>query len=154
MSQKNDQTTRLSDFMPYLLSVTSNAVSNCIAQEYHSRFGLKITEWRVMALLGEVDSATQRELADKTLMDKVAVNRACKSLEDRALAHRMPNASDGRSHHLELTEAGRGVYSEIMPLAEQMERQLFTALSPAEQVQFRALLSRIRKQADEFGSKN
>ncbi|WP_114520586.1 MarR family transcriptional regulator [Altererythrobacter sp. ZODW24] len=154
MSQKNDQITRLGNFLPYLLSVTSNAVSNCIAQEYHARFGLKITEWRVMALLGEIDSATQRELADKTLMDKVAVNRACKSLEDRALAHRIPNARDGRSHHLELTAAGQGVYEDIMPLAEQMERQLFTALSADEQAQFRALLGRIRKQADEFGQRD
>ncbi len=154
MAQKNDQITRLGNFLPYLLSVTSNAVSNCIAQEYHTRFGLKITEWRVMALLGELDSATQRELADKTLMDKVAVNRACKSLEGRALASRIPNASDGRSHHLELTDAGRGIYNEIMPLAELMERQLFTALSGEEQTQFKALLARIRQQADEFGQRD
>ena len=37
----SDQT-RLADFLPYLLSVTSNAVSDRIADEYRARFGLKI----------------------------------------------------------------------------------------------------------------
>jgi len=76
--------------MPYQLSVTSNAVSRLIAEQYQARFGLKIAEWRVMAVLGDIGSATQRELAEATLMDKVAVNRACKVLEDRALIEREP----------------------------------------------------------------
>ncbi|WP_336985848.1 MarR family winged helix-turn-helix transcriptional regulator [Altererythrobacter aquiaggeris] len=149
---KPDNQTRLDDFLPYLLSVTSNAVSNRIAAEYFSRFGLKITEWRIMAVLGDKDSATQRELTDLTLMDKVAVNRACKSLEDQSLASRIPNENDGRSHHLELTGEGRAMHSEIMPLALDMESRLFSALSDTEQTQFKALLARIKKQAGEFTS--
>src|SRR5688572_33286511 len=101
--------TRLADFMPYRLSVTTNAVSDLIAGEYRARFGLKVPEWRVMAVLGDVGSQTQRELVGATRMDKVAVNRACKMLEERGLVSRSPNARDGRSHHLELTaqEIGR-----------------------------------------------
>lgn len=41
----------LDDFLPYQLSTASNAVSDLIASEYKSRFGLKIPEWRVMAVL-------------------------------------------------------------------------------------------------------
>ena len=40
----------------------SNAVSSRIAAEYQSRFGLKIPEWRLMAVLGEGRPLTQREL--------------------------------------------------------------------------------------------
>ena len=100
--------TRLADFLPYLLSVTSNAVSDRIADEYRARFGLKIPEWRVMAVLGDAGAQTQRDLVGATRMDKVAVNRACKVLEERGLIARSPNARDGRSHHLELTAPGRG----------------------------------------------
>ena len=137
---------RLADFLPYLLSVTSNAVSGIIAGEYESRFGLKIPEWRVMAVLGDAGSLTQRELVGATLMDKVAVNRACKVLEGRGLAARSPNASDGRSHHLELTRAGTAMHGEIMAIALDMEARVFAALSAEEREAFKAMLGRLREQ--------
>ncbi len=140
--------TRLADFLPYLLSITSNVVSDRIADEYRARFGLKIPEWRVMAVLGDAGPRTQRELVGATRMDKVAVNRACKVLEERGLLTRSPNARDGRSHHLELTAAGRGVHGEIMPIALDMEHRLFDPLSADERLQFRALLARIFERAN------
>lgn len=133
----------LADFFPYRLSVTSNAVSVLIANRYRARFGLKIPEWRVMAVLGDRGTATQRELTELTLMDKVAVNRACKELEDRALASRQPNARDGRSHLLALTDEGRSVYDEVMPLATQTEREILSVLSDDEQAQLRDLLEKV-----------
>lgn len=137
---------RLADFLPYQLSVTSNAVSGRIAQEYRSRFGLKVPEWRVMAVLGDSGPMTQRQLTAFTLMDKVAVNRACKELEERGLASREPNAKDGRSHLLELTEAGRQMHGEIMPLALEMERRLFSNFSEEDVEAFRSLLTRIKEE--------
>jgi DNA-binding MarR family transcriptional regulator len=138
---------RLGEFLPYLMSVTTNAVSDLIAGEYRARFGLRIPEWRVMAVLGDGGAMTQRELVDATRMDKVAVNRACKVLEDRGLAGRSPNAQDGRSHHLELTPAGQTTHAEIMPHALDMEQRLFAVLPGAEREQFKALLARIADQA-------
>lgn len=134
---------QLANFLPYQLSITSNAVSSLIAQRYRVRFGLKITEWRVMAVLGDAGALTQRALARSTLMDKVAVNRACKVLEDRGLVHRQPNAQDGRSHLLELTEEGRAVHSEIMPMALDIEETIFEVLDEKERGTFRELMARV-----------
>ncbi|WP_374283203.1 MarR family winged helix-turn-helix transcriptional regulator [Novosphingobium sp.] len=137
---------RLSDFLPYLMSVTTNAVSDILAQQYHARFGLKIPEWRVMAVLGDAGALTQRRLVSSTRMDKVAVNRACKALEERGLVQRSPNARDGRSHHLELTSAGRQMHGEIMPLALDIEQRLFAVFSAQERKDFKATLARINEQ--------
>lgn len=143
-----DVVTRLADFMPYRISITSNAISDLIAREYRSRFGLKIAEWRVMAVLGDVGEATQRELVAATRMDKVAVNRATKALGDRDLIQRAPNMKDGRSHHLALTAGGKALYAEIMPLALQMEAQVIEVLDPQEQALFSALLGKLLTRAD------
>ena len=137
---------RLADFLPYMLSITSNAVSGRISQEYRSRFGLKVPEWRVMAVLGDAGALMQRELAALTLMDKVAVNRACKELEERGLAWRQPNAKDGRSHLLELTDDGRRMHGEIMPLALEMERRLLSNFGEEEIAVFKALLLRLKQE--------
>jgi DNA-binding MarR family transcriptional regulator len=139
-----DKISRLADFLPYLLSVTSHAVSECIAEEYRANFDLRIPEWRVMAVLGDAGALTQRDLVRATLMDKVAVNRACKLLEERGLATRQPNDRDGRSHHLELTTAGRDIHVQIMPLALNMDERLFAGFTAAEREQFRQLLDRLR----------
>lgn len=142
-----DPSPRLADFLPYLLSVASNAVSDSIAARYQERFDLKIAEWRVMAVLGDSGSHTQRELTELTLMDKVAVNRACKSLSDKQLISRKPNADDGRSHLLELTAQGSATFEQIMPLALQMETRLFDSLDDGEKAALKDVLRKLAEHA-------
>lgn len=141
---------RLAGFLPYQLSVASNAVSDLIAERYRKRFALKIPEWRVMAMLGDAGSMTQRALTAATLMDKVAVNRAVKVLEERALVARVPNPGDGRSHLLALTDEGRAIHAEVMPLALATERELLGGFAPEEQARLRDMLAAIRLRAGEM----
>lgn len=135
---------RLAEFLPYLLAITAESVSDVFAEEYRERFDLRLPEWRVLAVLGDAGALTQRDLARATLMDKVAVNRACKVLEDRGLARRSPNNRDGRSHHLELSEEGHALHREMMPAAFAIERRVLADLSEIERHQLRNLLGRVR----------
>lgn len=140
----NSKIARLADFLPYLMSITSNAVSGHISDEYRTHFGLRIPEWRVVTVVGYFGSLTQRELVDATLMDKVAVNRACKVMEDRGIIARTPNTRDGRSHHLDLTEEGRKVYEQVMPLTFESFERIFADITPEERETLKRLLNRIR----------
>ncbi len=139
---------KLSEFLPYQLSVTSNAVSDLIARGYRGKFGLKIPEWRLMAVLGERESATQRDLVSATAMDKVSVNRASKALVERGLIGRAPNAADGRSHHLALTPTGRELYEQIVPLAVSIESELEQALGKEDAALLAGILQKLREQVD------
>ena len=141
----------LAEFLPYQLSITSNAVSDLIARAYRGRFALKIPEWRLMAVLGEVESATQRELVAATAMDKVTVNRASKALEERGLIGRAPNAADGRSHHLALTGTGRELYDQIVPQALAIEAELEKILGSGEARALQAMLAQLRARVAELG---
>lgn len=140
----------LSAFLPYQLSITSNAVSDLIARAYRGKFALKVPEWRVMALLGEAEVATQRQLVAAAAMDKVTVNRACKALEERALISRVPNDLDGRSHHLALTPAGRDLYEQIVPEALQLEAELETILGSGEAKILETMLAQLRARVAEL----
>lgn len=141
----------LAGFLPYQLSVASNAVSGLIAERYRKRFALKIAEWRVMAVLGDAEESgseiTQRALTAATVMDKVAVNRAVKVLEQRGLIARVPNPGDGRSHLLALTYEGRAIHAEVMPLARATEQDLLADFGPGEEVLLRRLLADLRGRA-------
>jgi DNA-binding MarR family transcriptional regulator len=142
---------QLAGFLPYQLSVASNAVSGLIAERYRKRFALKIPEWRVMAVLGDAahqQGMTQRALTAATLMDKVAVNRAVRVLEERGLVARLPNPVDGRSQLLELTGEGRAIHAEIMPLALATEHDLLARFAAGEQAMLRAMLETLRARAE------
>jgi DNA-binding MarR family transcriptional regulator len=150
----NEDAGQLAGFLPYQLSIASNAVSSLIAERYRKRFALKIPEWRVMAVLGDAagqGGLTQRALTEATVMDKVAVNRAVKVLEERGLLARVPNPADGRSQLLELTHEGRSIHAEVMPLALETELDLLAGFAPEEQATLRGLLERLRQRAGEMG---
>lgn len=144
------KTLNLDQFLPYRLSIASNALSERIAEEYQSRFGLKIPEWRLMAVLGEGQPKTQRELVAATRMDKVTVNRAAKALADRQLIARQAHEADGRSHHLALTETGWSLYDAIGPAALATEERLESHLSAAERKTLMAILAKLIKAAEDY----
>lgn len=133
----------LDRFLPYRLSVASNAVSTTISNAYRKRFGLKIAEWRLIAILAETARATPAMLGTATRMDKIAVSRAAAALIERGLVSPEDNPDDGRSHFLSLTPDGRALYAEIAPLALEIEAALFAGLSADERAMLDALLRRV-----------
>ncbi len=139
----------LDRFLPYLLSVASNRVSDRIAQAYDALFGLSIPEWRLIALIAEHAPITQAQLGELSRMDKVTVSRAAIALTARGLLARAPNPGDRRSHHLTLTDAGRALYAEIAPKAMEWERRIFGRFEEHELRQFTDMLRRIDAAAQE-----
>ena len=133
----------LERFVPYQLSVLSNVVSQEIAQAYSERFGLAVTEWRVIAVLGRFPGLSAVGVAERSAMDKVAVSRAVARLLERGLLHRDVHDDDRRRSVLELSEAGRNVHAEVAPLALAYERELLAPLDEAERVQFTRMLERL-----------
>ena len=138
----------LDRFLPYRLSVLSNRVSQAVATLYSQKFGLAITEWRVIAVLGRYPGLSANGVAERTAMDKVAVSRAVASLLGRGLLKREMHESDRRRSVLALSATGHEVYDEIVPLALGFERDLLAPLDDDE----RALLDRLMgKLGQRFG---
>ena len=133
----------LERFIPYQLSVLSNVVSQEIAQAYSERFGLAVTEWRVIAVLGRFPGLSAAGVAERSAMDKVAVSRAVAGLLERGLLHREVHGDDRRRSVLELSEAGREVHAQVAPLALAYERELLSPLDEGEREQFASMLLRL-----------
>jgi DNA-binding MarR family transcriptional regulator len=133
----------LDRFLPYRLSVASNAVSSRISEAYRKRFGLKIPEWRLIAILAEHTRMTPQEIGRAGELDKITVSRAASALIERGLVARSGNPGDGRSHFLSLTPEGRALYDEIAPLALKLEGELLGAFSADEVRVFEEMLRRI-----------
>lgn len=137
---------KLSEFLPYRLSIVSNAVSDRVAQVYQARFGLKIPEWRVLAVVAEKQRATQAALVAATQMDKMTVSRAVSALAARNLVTRR-QAEDRRTVELSLSASGEALHAEIAPLALEIEALLLAEFEPAERVQLMQLIARLELKA-------
>lgn len=138
---------RLSTFLPFRLSVLSNAISQRIAELYDREFGLSIWQWRVMAVTADSPGISATEIGQRTQMDKVAVSRAVAGLIEMSYLERRPSASDARRSNLVLTDAGMGIYELIVPLALSEEARLVSALSDKEQAELERLMGKLAKAA-------
>lgn len=133
----------LEHFLPYRLSVLSNRISADIAAFYQQRFGLAVTEWRVMAILGRFPGVSGMDVTERTAMDKVAVSRAVNALIDRGLVDRVFDSNDRRRSILSLSEAGQQVYDEVAPLALKLEASLLQSLDGEERATLWRLLDKL-----------
>lgn len=134
----------LDNFLPYQLSVTSNAVSSAIARTYETLFGLRVPEWRLIAVLAEEEGLTQQALVARTEMDKMTVSRATHALMERGLVTRVRHGTDRRSHALALSDDGRALYAQIAPKALELEDKLLKELGPREVDQLRKILAKLK----------
>lgn len=137
----------LEDFLPYKLAILSHTVSSLVARVYDKSFGLTIPEWRVIAIVGRFPGLSAVEVAERTMMDKVAVSRAVTKLIKSGRIDREFADADRRRSILNLSEQGREVHDEIAPLALQMEEDLLHGLSEDEIATLNSVIERLLARA-------
>jgi len=140
----------LESFLPYRLSVLTNTISGVLAEAYGKRYGLSISEWRVMAILGRFPGSSAGEVAERAAMDKVAVSRAVSRLLEAGRIRRRFADADRRRSILELSDEGWRVYGNITPTILSYESELLSGLSRDEKRQLDRLLSRLAGKAREL----
>lgn len=142
----------LEKFLPYRLAILSHSVSNSIATVYARRFGLTIPEWRVIVIVGKFPGLSAVEVAERTLMDKVAVSRAVTRLIKKGRINREFADADRRRSILTLSEAGRNVLAEISPLALRIEDMLLEGLSQQEVDTLNRIMDQLLEKADNIAT--
>ena len=126
----------LEEFLPYQLAVLAERVSQKFATLYKARFGISVAEWRVVAHLSQSERVSVREIHERVAMDKPKISRAATRLEASGYLTKSENPEDGRLVSLALTEEGRTMMAELVPLAEAFERDVLRQLGQ-ESVRFR-----------------
>jgi DNA-binding MarR family transcriptional regulator len=143
---------RLEDFLPYRLAVLSNTVSTTVARAYDKRFNVSIPEWRVIAVLGRFPGLSAVEVAERTLMDKVAVSRAVTKLIKNGRIDRDFADTDKRRSILNLSENGKQLHDEIAQLALEFEQDLLQGFSAEEIENLNSTMEKLLVRASLIGS--
>jgi DNA-binding MarR family transcriptional regulator len=99
------------------IHVVSNRIGRAFAAEVTAKFGLSIAEWRVVLSLHLKPERTARDITRAWGMEKMAVNRAVRRLEDAGHVVSALDRADKRRHTLKLSRSGQALYRKIEPAA-------------------------------------
>ena len=116
-----------------------------ISSEHLKHWGLSVAQFDVLAHVGASEGMTQQELADSLLVTKGNVCQLLDKLEDRGLISRH---QEGRANRLFLTDEGRRLFEEIVPLHEAVIAERFSVLSEGEQARLYELLRKFDRALD------
>jgi len=129
------------------MSITSNKISSLIAGSYRDKFALSITDWRIMAILGEYPGSSADSVCQRAQMEKSIVSRAVSKLLQRKLIVRDIDPDDRRRSQLTLTGTGESVYADVVPLSYAYEEELQACFDDVECEQFNRLLDKLYRHA-------
>jgi DNA-binding MarR family transcriptional regulator len=107
------------------------------------KYGLPRQETLVLIFLGVLDGSTASEICEHSGHLKTNISRAVTALETKGLIRRLPSVDDQRRQHLYLTEKGRELHSQFMPMLDAREQAMMSCLTKAEYGMFEELLSKI-----------
>lgn len=127
----------------YLIGAISNILSIGGSRFYRRHFGIGLSEWRLMWVLGIEPVMTARRASQIMGLDKAAVSRAVAGLERRGLLQATPDPADNRQRMITLSPAGHALYRRMIVVSRERQRRLLAPLTDEEQRVLAVLLRRL-----------
>ena len=121
------------NFLPVLRNLVSayQAFERYSAPDLRS-MGLTMTQFDVIATLGNQPPMTCKELGEKTLVTKGTLTGVLERLESKGLLERKLNPEDARSQMIGLTIEGQKLFEKVFPAHLQHLGKAFNQLSTKE----------------------
>ena len=135
------------DLVSYRLHVLANLSARWAEARYQQRFGLKLLEWRAMALLGGYGQQSLNELARGAGLEKSYASRTAAGLIKRKLVASTPDDRDARGKLFGLTRSGRSLYRKVFDDAVARSEAWLSVLTAEERSALMDLLDRLAEQA-------
>lgn len=140
----------LERWLPHQFSFIANRVSAKLASMYGERFDLSVTGWRIIAVLGQHEPLSAKQLANRTGMDQVNITRAVTRLASQGMVSRRIDRIDRRRIVLRLSKKGRAVFDMVLPLAESLEAAILQELTVAQTEELRRTMAVLVRRTGEI----
>ncbi len=136
-------------YIPYYLVAVNNAQSAVASADYLRRFGIGVTEWRVLSTLAALPPSPASRLCEIVALDKAAVSRALSRLDADGQVQARPGERDPRRRLWSLTDSGWDLHEQMLDAALAREAWLTEGITPADldacRRALRQMLQNVRK---------
>ncbi|MFV0382646.1 MarR family winged helix-turn-helix transcriptional regulator [Paracoccus sp. (in: a-proteobacteria)] len=133
------------NYAPFLINVVSNAWQRRTSSIYRERFGLGITEWRVMSMLNIEPDITAHRVCAVVTMDKAAASRSLKTLLDGGYVTFDASPTDPRKRKWRLSGKGLQTHDEILAIALGCEAEMLEGVPPGDLETFLRVMRHLDK---------
>jgi DNA-binding MarR family transcriptional regulator len=138
----------ITKLLAYRLLVLSSAVARWTGHKNGEPYGLKLSERRVLSLVGARGPISANEVSKIISIDKGWVSRTIPRLVKRGLVKMTADPKDRRRKLLVVTTRGAVVHRFLNKIYVRKEKKLIEALTAEELGQFRRSLQALQNQAD------
>ena len=135
-------------FIPAALTLLAQKITTTASAAYRPRFGVGITDWRIIALLAGEPWIAPVKICETTGLDKAAVSRSLHYLVESGLVELPSGETNRRRLPLALTARGLALHDEIVAVAQLREARLLEGFSAAERAQLQDFIARMRRAAE------
>lgn len=137
-------------FLTYrILSLTSRLNRQAI-HILDEACGLRLPEWRCMAMIGRHDRLNLASISEIAGMDRGQVTRAIQGLVEKDYVSTERRAHDRRTVWARLTRSGQQLYDHTFPIMQDRQRRLLSALSPSDRKAFYRIMERLTDSLEEW----
>ncbi len=133
-----------------LIHVLSNRIGRAFHGEIETKFGITISEWRVLMTLTSEKGVSAAEITNRWAMEKMMVNRAIQRLVDNGCITRQRDPNDRRRYRLALTTKGRKLYDKIALTTNKRYNELMSAIDSDETDALVRALQKIIQRAEQL----
>jgi DNA-binding MarR family transcriptional regulator len=143
----------LNENFSYRLSMLNFLMSRVTAAIYESR-GLTVHQWKVLSVLFNYAPMSAAEVTERVTLDKAAVSRAVRQLQDAGLIKRSLQRTDARKVDITMTAKGRSTYAAMASEMLDLQENLFESLTKNEVQTIFSALDKLEVTLREHGDRN
>jgi DNA-binding MarR family transcriptional regulator len=136
----------LDNYVPAYLTYLAGKISSSASATYRPKFGVGITDWRIMALLATEPWISAGRICDVIGLDKAAVSRSVHGMKSNGIVDVQRTDDDQPRQLIALTRKGLNLHDRIVKLSLARELQLLKNFSTAERKMLINFLSRMHAQ--------
>ena len=141
--RETGQVLDLDRYVPGLLTFLANKLSRSASALYSRRFGVNVTEWRIISQLAIEPRIPASRICQVIGFDKGPVSRSLAAMERKGILTIEKDAADARRSVIALTDGGLALHDRIIRVALEREERLLGCLPVPEQERLRMLLKAV-----------
>lgn len=125
-------------------------VNNAINTTFDAYISISQSRFEILALIYQEIEISQGDLQKKVTLDKAAVARHLKQLEDNKIVSRRKKEGDNRIILVQLTDEGRKLIESSQKEKEYFAKELLTEINDAELTVLRKILAQLNKNVEQL----
>ena len=144
--RSGDRAFVIEESIGYLVNRLARSMAGQLAERMRP-VGVGVGQWAVLLFLWARDAMSQAELARIVAIEPPTMVRTIDRMVRDGLVTRVADAADGRISRIHLTDRGRALRDELVPMAIAVNDAMLARLTERERATFQRLLTKLVRDA-------